>query len=106
MLTRDELVKIMVDIMPELCQDGRAWSLADRIIALLDKQVQDAGSEMILRELLWLRHGCDFSALYGDDGEMQCHSCKIDFKRIPADKMKERFIQLGEEVIAGLAVKP
>ena len=32
-----------------------------------------------LRELLWLKHGCQ--DLYGDDGEMQCSKCMIDFKR-------------------------
>ena len=35
--------------------------------------------EMELRKLLWLHHGCD--GLYGDDGEMQCNKCHIDFKR-------------------------
>lgn len=37
-----------------------------------------------LRRLLWLRHGCFISALYGDDGEMSCGACIIDFKRAPA----------------------
>lgn len=35
--------------------------------------------EKILRGLLWLHHGCQ--GLYGDDGEMQCAACMIDFKR-------------------------
>ena len=35
----------------------------------------------MLRKLLWLRHGCPIMALYGDDGEMQCCQCRIDFKR-------------------------
>jgi hypothetical protein len=36
-----------------------------------------------LRKMLWLRHGCDINALYGDDGEMQCsrHLPWLDFKR-------------------------
>ena len=38
--------------------------------------------EMFLRQMLWLSHGCPFPALYGDDGEMQCNSCMIDFKRM------------------------
>jgi hypothetical protein len=38
--------------------------------------------ELKLRELLWIRHDSShFSALYGDDGEMQCGACLIDFKR-------------------------
>ena len=32
----------------------------------------------ILRELLWLRHGCEMKHLYGDDGEMQCSRCSLD----------------------------
>lgn len=31
------------------------------------------------RQALWLRHG--HTALYGDDGEMQCAECHLDFKR-------------------------
>lgn len=34
------------------------------------------------RLALWANHGCDdFTALYGDDGEMQCHKCQHDFLR-------------------------
>jgi len=35
----------------------------------------------ILRRHLWINHGCEAHCLYGDDGEMQCGSCLIDFKR-------------------------
>ena len=37
--------------------------------------------ELIIRKLLWLNHGCDVNALYGDDGEMCCNSCGLDFRR-------------------------
>jgi hypothetical protein len=33
-----------------------------------------------LRKLLWFKHGCSISALYGDDGCMDCNKCVIDFK--------------------------
>lgn len=46
---------------------------------MTDKRAKDVSDEMILRKLLWLRHGCE--GLYGDDGEMQCGVCGIDFKR-------------------------
>jgi len=36
-------------------------------------------NELKLRELLWLRHGCEGATLYGDDGNMQCPKCGIDF---------------------------
>jgi len=50
-----------------------------------------------LRKLLWLRHGCPFSALYGDDGEMQCHVCELDFKRDSIEKIEQRFYDMGLE---------
>jgi len=46
------------------------------------------------REMLWARHGCS-SALYGDDGELQCAACGIDFKRQPAVEIAARFQELG-----------
>jgi len=36
--------------------------------------------EMMLRRLLWAKHGHG-QYLYGDDGELQCKYCGIDFKR-------------------------
>lgn len=47
--------------------------------------------ELLLRKLLWLNHGCTF--LYGDDGEMQCGKCLIDFKR-DDPKLIERKLML------------
>jgi hypothetical protein len=45
----------------------------------------------LLRKMLWIRHGCDYYALYGDDGEMQCCKCGIDFKRDPAETILAMF---------------
>jgi len=50
-----------------------------------------------LRELLWLRHGCKFTDLYGDDGEMQCHKCNIDFLRLPAIEIRDVWIKKNLE---------
>ena len=44
---------------------------------------------MELRKLLWLNHG--HFKLYGDDGEMQCHECGLDFKRDPVERIVEVF---------------
>ena len=52
-----------------------------------------------LRELLWLRHGCSFFQFYGDDGEMQCHHCMIDFKRDPVEKISRVFAKQGTEIL-------
>ena len=43
------------------------------------------GEELELRRLLWLHHG--HSRLYGDDGEMQCSECPLDFKRDPVERI-------------------
>lgn len=50
-------------------------------------------TELALRRLLWLRHGCD--GLYGDDGEMQCGHCIIDFKRAAVGDIESRFIEIN-----------
>jgi len=50
-----------------------------------------------LRRLLWISHGCPFPALYGDDGEMQCHQCCLDFKRDSVQRIDERFTTKGME---------
>lgn len=44
-----------------------------------------------LRQLLWLRHGCPINALYGDDGEMQCGICLVDFRRDSPEDMLAKF---------------
>lgn len=61
--------------------------------------------EQILRMLLWIRHGCPFHALYGDDGEMQCSACGIDFKRDSAKHIEERFIKINEPEIKAFFAK-
>lgn len=52
-------------------------------------RAEGAREELELRKLLWLRHGC--SGLYGDDGEMQCSACLIDFKRMSAREIGDRW---------------
>ena len=37
--------------------------------------------ERLLREALWLSHGCPSAFLYREAGEMLCLKCLIDFKR-------------------------
>jgi predicted transglutaminase-like cysteine proteinase len=56
---------------------------------------------MELRKLLWLNHG--HSQLYGDDGEMQCHECGLDFKRDPVARIAEVFEKEKWETIKKLA---
>lgn len=47
-----------------------------------------------LRKLLWLRHGCPLSYLYGDGEEMQCPKCLIDFKKMPAIEIEQRLFNM------------
>lgn len=51
----------------------------------------------ILRKLLWSNHGCPPSHLYGDDGEMQCQACVIDFKRDSAEVIERRFGEMTKQ---------
>jgi len=71
----------------------------DRHLSLEQKELYDKLTlietdtlerEKNLRKLLWLKHGCSFSALYGDDGEMQCGICMIDFKRMSLEQIEEK----------------
>lgn len=56
-------------------------------------------AETLLRKLLWIRHGCEFSALYGDDGEMQCHRCRLDFRRMAPAEIEARWRATGEAAL-------
>jgi hypothetical protein len=55
-----------------------------------------------LRRLLWLRHASDHIG-YGDDGEMQCSRCRIDFKRDSAEQIDKRFAEMGMAKITAAA---
>lgn len=71
--------------------DELTWCHSNRPCLDALKAKNRAG-EMILRRMVWLSHGCDPIALYGDDGEMQCGQCCIDFKRLtPAEIQNARF---------------
>lgn len=51
-----------------------------------------------LRALLWATHSeC---ILYGDDGEMQDNSCRIDFKRDPVSRIEQRIFDRGLRKLA------
>ncbi|KKM03545.1 hypothetical protein LCGC14_1773410 [marine sediment metagenome] len=51
--------------------------------------------EQEIRQTLWLSHGC--LGLYGDDGEMQCGACLIDFKRDSFQRIADRISVLPSE---------
>lgn len=45
-----------------------------------------------LRLLLWIRHSSGDCLLYGDDSEMQCNTCMLDFRRDDPSFIRDRFI--------------
>jgi hypothetical protein len=51
--------------------------------------------EFGIRKLLWLTHSCGQSYLYGDDGEMQCHLCGLDFVRHREQQIVSTFDKVG-----------
>ena len=50
-----------------------------------------------LRELLWLNHGCPVGILYGDDGELQCPKCMLDFKRDTVERIEETWLKKNHD---------
>lgn len=73
------------------CEPDKALIYAEKFTDELHEENKQ------LRMLLWLRHGCD--GLYGDDGEMQCAKCMIDFKRDSADSIEEKWHTAGEKAL-------
>ena len=55
----------------------------------------DSPKEFGIRKLLWLTHSCGQSYLYGDDGEMQCHLCGLDFVRHSEQQIVSTFDKVG-----------
>jgi hypothetical protein len=76
------MLKVKKHLENKKTPNQRSESVGTVDSATLQKEV------MSLRMLLWLHHGHD--GLYGDDGEMQCAKCGIDFKRDPVASIKER----------------
>lgn len=80
----------------QACKDGLTiyYELRDMIDRL-------RADDKTLRRLLWFGHGC--TGLYGDDGEMQCSSCGIDFKRNPVDRIEEKIQLRGAKALDRIA---
>lgn len=75
---------------------GSSIPAEKHVLVLVDGPPPDLDADLAaLRMLLWLRHGCPSSVLYGDDGEMQCAKCLIDFKRATVPEIEASFERLG-----------
>jgi hypothetical protein len=99
-------IEIMFDdFMKSLTWDASEYQIRKEIwtqayllgIKKVDTKTEEKLAE--LRKLLWLRHGCSINRLYGDDGEMQCNSCMIDFKRDSLEVINKRFKQQAEAAL-------
>lgn len=52
--------------------------------------------EKSLRRMLAFTHGCPLVALYGDDGELSCRDCRIDFRRDTPDEIDRKLVERGK----------
>jgi hypothetical protein len=84
-------------------QIQRAQALVEQMVGMQKQVVEDNG---MLRRLLFIRHGCSGPTLYGDDGEMQCKACGIDFRCMSATEIEARWQQIGLQKLAQAQVKP
>lgn len=79
---------------------GRVIDVEDAIKIAEQYAEEMAKENKILRKLLWLRHGCELVTLYGDDGEMQCGTCSIDFKRMSVENIRDRWAAINKLPLA------
>jgi|GEM_PF-5606551 hypothetical protein len=72
-------------------------SIINSAISLVKERAFELEKENLeLRILLWMNHNPQhFPDLYGDDGELQCKACKLDFKRDSPKTMAERWEKLN-----------
>lgn len=65
---------------------------------------RDPDPEALLRREWWLNHACPAGSWYGDDGEMSCGACRLDFKRMPLPVLYER-VTFARMEAAALAMR-
>ena len=71
--------------------EGEAGAAFFEFIGQRDAKLSHA-REMTLRRLLWEHHECPPEYRYGDDGEMVCSYCLIDFRLATAQHISELFL--------------
>jgi predicted aminopeptidase len=80
------------------CEIREAELGSGRVAAVAVLRAALAAVDLPWRRLLFLRHGC--VGLYGDDGEMQCGACALDFKRMPVADIEDRWKQINMRKLA------
>lgn len=72
-------------------------ALRDELASLRADAEAVRAENRTLRELLWSGHG--HTGLYGDDGEMQCATCMIDYKRDSASEIERKRTANGQRAL-------
>lgn len=78
------------------------WQVVDELRAnnakLTSAEARCKVLDMKLRRTLWLRHG--HLGLYGDDGEMQCSKCRLDYLRDSLDAIETRLREQAQQALS------
>lgn len=69
------------------------------------KACKTSKNDNLLRKMLWLSHGCSILSLYADDGEMQCSSCTIDFKRDNPEHIFNKLQGIGQAKVLNSTIQ-
>lgn len=105
----DMVAKLMTKFLDDRVLDGSVrqylrngdaftivpFQTQEKVFLELKNMKEDEKNDIILRKLVWLNHGC--VGLYGDDGEMQCGECMIDFKRDSAESIQDKLMAKGQK---------
>ncbi len=79
--------------------EGEMLIGASELVAMLrqaaETERRHQAVELKYRSLLWLGHGHSPAVLYGDDGEMQCPLCVLDYKRDPIERIEAAVSRLN-----------
>lgn len=72
-------------------------NLEDLVVTLADQLAARVLDNRMLRGELGLMHTCvpGGPQLYGDDGEMTCGKCRVDFMRDPVSDIVKRMVENG-----------
>ena len=77
----------------------RNYNSETLISSLLEENKKLKEENLELRKIWWMYHGDHYGALYGDDGELQCSKCMIDFKRDSMDEIRDKISKVNKDIL-------